>query len=182
METRTPEQFKTIESTAAYAFENDYDATVFTDGAFRKNGALGGWAYVAIDNKYPDRRLIRKGSAAGVTSQIMELRAVMELVDSLVNRKLHILVLSDSTYVVKGVNQWRHEWAREGWTTSKWNSPERVPIANIEMWKKLHSDLFNADCIFTFKWVKGHDLCEGNILADQYATEAVEELKNRSTK
>jgi ribonuclease HI len=176
---RTPVQYRTIASTCEYAKGLGYDVVVFTDGAFRKKGSLGGWAWAIVKVDYPENVSSKQGGCEDTTSQRMELSAIISIAEGFSNTvgKFNVLVLSDSSYCVKGINEWRHKWKREGWETYKWNAKTPTPVANQDLWIPLDELLFNADNKLTFEWVKGHDECEGNNLADKYANEAVESVK-----
>jgi ribonuclease HI len=47
-----------------------------------------------------------------------------------------IVIATDSEYVVTGVTEWVHSWARRGWLTSS-----RQPVKNQDLWKALLAEL-----------------------------------------
>lgn len=63
-------------------------------------------------------------------------------------KRLRLLVVSDSEYLVKGVREWAPGWQRRGWTR------KAGPIENLELWKALWQSLERHDAQFT--WVRGH--------------------------
>lgn len=61
------------------------------------------------------------------TNNRMELTAMIEALRwaaELREPPRHIKLISDSTYVVEGINSWRHNWKRNGWR-KKAKSPYR---------------------------------------------------------
>jgi ribonuclease HI len=71
---------------------------------------------------------------------------------------------SDSQYLVKGINEWRHNWKRSGWKR------KTGAIRNLELWKALDVEIARHD--FEAKWVRGHRGHPENEYADFLATRA----------
>lgn len=74
-----------------------------------------------------------------------------------------ITVVSDSQYLVKGVNEYMKDWIARGWKTYA-----KKPVKNMEIWKAIHH-LINlpyergVDLFFNFLWTKGHvKIVDGN--------------------
>lgn len=63
-------------------------------------------------------------------------------------RRMRLIVVSDSEYLVKGVNEWAPAWQRRGWTR------KGGPIENLQLWRSLWDELPRHDARFT--WVRGH--------------------------
>lgn len=63
-------------------------------------------------------------------------------------RRLRLLIVSDSEYLVKGVREWAPGWQRRGWTR------KAGPIENLELWKALWQSLDRHEVQLT--WVRGH--------------------------
>lgn len=63
-------------------------------------------------------------------------------------RRLRLLVVSDSEYLVKGIREWAPGWQRRGWTR------KGGAIENLELWKALWQSRDRHDVQFT--WVRGH--------------------------
>ena len=63
----------------------------------------------------------------------------------------HALVrfISDSEYLVKGMNEWRKDWEARGWRR------KTGALENAELWQKLAqvADLHTVD----WRWVRGHN-------------------------
>lgn len=79
-------------------------------------------------------------------------------------RRLRLLVVSDSEYLVKGVREWAPGWQRRGWTR------KGGAIENLELWKALWRSLDQHDVQFT--WVRGHAGHPKNEYANDLAVRA----------
>jgi ribonuclease HI len=145
---------------------------IWTDGCCLVNpGGAGGWAFVVRD-KGSGRILHQQtGGEEKTTNNRMELRAVVEALrwvrESWSHERLE--VMSDSKYVVEGMNSWRHTWKTYGWR-KKPKSPKKV--ANVQLWKQLDQLDVERDNQTRFIWVKGHIGLGLNDLADELACEA----------
>jgi ribonuclease HI len=85
-----------------------------------------------------------------------------------------ILVMSDSTYVVKCFNDgWWRGWMKRGWKNSKGQ-----PVANRELWEPF-IELVRKRGEVRFDWVKGHSGDPMNDFVDQLAVEAGATQKGR---
>lgn len=135
---------------------------VFCDGACEPNPGPGGWAFVV----YLDGQEIfaAQGGNVATTNNVMEMTGALEAVRWISENpdgrtaSLH----SDSQYVVKGCNEWRHSWKRKGWMRKR-NSP----VLNLELWKQLDTVLNEFPLVLS--WVKGHAAIRGNERADELA-------------
>lgn len=139
---------------------------LWTDGCCLKNpGGGGGWAFVVEDGG----EVIHTGfgSVAKSTNNQMEMRAVIEALRWSMGMEGLFRVVSDSKYVVEGMNVWRHNWKRNGWRKTGL-SPKLV--RNADLWREL--DVLAADRPIEFRWVKGHAGANFNEAADQLAGEA----------
>jgi len=142
---------------------------IFTDGACQGNPGPGGWAWAVS----PEGTPFGSGGEAQTTNQRMELYAVLDALrtySSLAAEHggpMPIEIVSDSTYVVNGINQkWYSKWEKNGWKNSK-----REPVANRDIWEPL-IELARLDHV-TLSWVKGHSGDRMNDLVDQLAVAAV---------
>lgn len=75
--------------------------------------------------------------------------------------------VSDSEYLVKGMNEWIEGWKDRGWRRKS------GAIENLELWQKL--DQVAATHDVTWNWVRGHDDHPKNEYADFLATRAAEQ-------
>lgn len=107
---------------------------VYTDGACSPNPGVGGWAVLFLTDCGD---VFIGGGERASTNNIMELTAAiraLECIDSDIPVDLH----SDSTYVVKGVNEWLAGWQRRQWKD----------VANTALWQRLAALLPGRDVRF----------------------------------
>ena len=118
---------------------------MFTDGACRGNPGPGGWGVVL---RYGDNERQLFGGDRETTNNRMELLAVIEGL-SVLKRPCEISITSDSTYVLKGIQEWLQNWKKRGWKTAS-----KKPVANQDLWQRL--DAAVARHTVRWHWVKGH--------------------------
>jgi ribonuclease HI len=95
----------------------------------------------------------------------MELMAVIRSLEAL-KRPCHVIVHTDSTYVMKGMTQWLPDWKRRGWRTAA-----KKPVKNVELWQRLESAIERHHV--DWRWVKGHSGHPENERADALARAAI---------
>lgn len=138
---------------------------IYTDGACEPNPGKGGWAFVV----YRDGREIHFecGGDIATTNNVMEMTGVLKAIEWLLSAEGRgfARILSDSQYVVKGCNEWRHGWKKRGWMRSVGRSGAMEPVKNVELWKRLDGLLMLAPT--RIEWVKGHIGILGNERADE---------------
>ncbi|QIG66691.1 ribonuclease HI protein [Rhizobium phage RHph_TM16] len=134
---------------------------IYTDGAVTKEGS-GGWAYVVTE----DGKQIRaaSGQEDGATNNTMELMGPIMALSDILDVDEPITIISDSQYVVKGINEYIYGWKLNGWTTSN-----NTPVKNKEHWKRLWELKQGLGVEVTFDWVKGHAGNQFNEIADKLA-------------
>lgn len=132
---------------------------IYCDGACRGNpGGPGGWgAWIQT----PEQNWELIGGNADTTNNRMELMAAIEALRALEDDQT-VTVFTDSQYLVKGMNEWRHGWIRKNWKDVK----------NVELWKDLIAAA--ARHRSRFVWVRGHNGHAGNERADRLANEGLE--------
>ncbi|MBT5071761.1 MAG: ribonuclease HI, partial [Porticoccaceae bacterium] len=108
------------------------------------------------------------GGEQDTTNNRMELTAVIEALGAL-KRPCDVTLTSDSTYVLKGIQEWMPNWKKRGWKTAS-----KKPVKNVDLWKKL--DVLIVEHKIDWQWVKGHSGHPGNELADQLANQGIDEL------
>lgn len=154
---------------------------IYTDGACIPNPGVGGWAFVVYENDHPT--IAEWGGSPETTNNVMELTAMLEALHWLRKHRQFARIWSDSQYVVKGCNEWRHTWARNDWYTK-----QKKLVANLEIWKEIAAVLDQQPRISCeIGWVKGHAGIAGNEHADdlsmkgaaQVAGIPVEEMYDR---
>lgn len=107
------------------------------------------------------------------TNQVAELMAAIRAIEQCGTCQTPLKIISDSTYVVKGMNEWRHTWKKTG----KWVLDNK--LANRQLWHRLDALVTEWPYPIEFEWVKGHDKSEGNIQADLLATQAADQAPTK---
>ncbi len=138
---------------------------IFTDGACRGNPGPGGWGALL---RYGDNERSLWGGELDTTNNRMELLAVIQGLSAL-QRPCEVVVTSDSTYVLKGIQEWMPNWKKKGWKTAS-----KKPVKNVDLWQKL--DQLVALHRVDWQWVKGHSGHPENEIADQLANRGIDEL------
>ncbi len=136
---------------------------IHTDGACRGNPGPGGWGVVL---NYRGNQKTLSGFEPDTTNNRMELTAVIEALRAL-KRDCAVELITDSKYVMDGINEWLANWKRNGWKTAA-----RKPVKNSDLWQQLDEATARHD--LTWRWVKGHSGDPGNELADQLANQAID--------
>ena len=115
---------------------------LFTDGASSGNPGPGGYGVVL---KCADRTLELSGGVSLTTNNRMELRAVIKGLEAIKWQNAVVHVYSDSSYVVKAINEgWLENWKRRGF----------AKVKNPDLWMRFSSLL--AYHRVSFHWIKGH--------------------------
>lgn len=138
---------------------------IYTDGACRGNPGPGGWGVLL---RFGDKERCLFGGAHETTNNRMELLAVIEGLSAL-KRPCEVTITSDSTYVLKGIQEWMANWKRRGWQTAS-----KKPVKNVDLWQRL--DALIEPHTIEWCWVKGHSGHPENELADQLANRGIDEL------
>ncbi|MBL8957650.1 MAG: ribonuclease HI [Myxococcaceae bacterium] len=139
--------------------------TIHTDGACRGNPGPGGWGAIL---RYGTSVKELRGGERLTTNNRMELTAVISALHAL-TRPSKVVLTSDSTYVLSGIQKWIHGWKKNGW-----KSKTKEPVKNVELWQAL--DALAALHEIEWRWVKGHAGDPGNERADALANRAIDEL------
>lgn len=146
---------------------------LFCDGACEPNPGRGGWGFVV----YLDGEEVHScsGGDDDTTNNVMELTGALRAVQWLIHNRsaethnqmeMKAHLHCDSQYVVKGCNDWRHGWKKNGWKRGKGGE-----LKNAALWRALDEAL--TACPITLQWVKGHSGVKGNERADQLSMEAI---------
>jgi ribonuclease HI len=144
--------------------------TIWTDGACI-DLRYGGWAFLIHDDR--DGETI--SSSDGVdhtTNNRMELAAVIEALLAIPEGS-RARVISDSRYVVNGLNLWMKKWEKCGWNR-KATKKDSGELKNKDLWKRISELCKNRSVVAC--WVKGHNGDQGNEWCDQQATERASEV------
>ncbi len=137
--------------------------SLFSDGSSLGNPGYGGYCAII---RYKDNEKIVSGARCGATNNQMELLAVIEGLRAL-KEPCEVHIVSDSNYVVRGINEWLSGWVRKDF----------VKIKNPKMWK----DYVQVAKIHKVKasWVRGHNGHEENEKCDKIARQEAEDLKSK---
>jgi ribonuclease HI len=84
-------------------------------------------------------------------------------------KRLRVLMVSDSEYLVKGMREWAPGWAARGWVR------KAGPIENLPLWQELAEAARLHDVQWT--WVRGHRGHTKNEYANDLAVSAAREKK-----
>jgi ribonuclease HI len=102
-------------------------------------------------------------SEPATTNNRMALRGAIEGL-LLLRRPCRVTFVSDSQYLVRGMNEWVPDWIRRGWRR------KAGPVENVELWQELVR-VRNGHRV-TWEWVGGHAGHPQNEYANHLATRA----------
>jgi ribonuclease HI len=149
---------------------------VFADESCLGNGREGenpGGAGVLVEYRRRDSTLVRHDlwvSEAATTNNRMALRSVIESLRALSRKgkRLRVRFSTDSRYIVDGMTQWVHDWARRGWRRKTGS------IENLQLWKEAVDAA--APHEIAWCWVRGHAGHAQNEYANHLAVRAASTL------
>ncbi len=136
--------------------------TLFSDGSALGNPGPGGYGVIL---RYGDKERELSGSEAHTTNNRMELKGVIEGLKAL-KEPCEVDIVSDSSYVVKGINEWLKNWIKRDFKKVK----------NPDLWRE-YIDAAKGHKINAI-WVRGHDGHIENERCDVLAKEAAQEAKD----
>jgi len=141
---------------------------IFADGACSGNPGPGGYGAIL---KYGRTAKEISGCDPHTTNNRMELTAVIQAL-RLLKRPCQVRVVTDSTYVVKGMTEWM-----PGWLERNWRNSQKKPVSNQDLWQELLS--LSRTHQIQWHWIKGHGGHPENERCDQLAREATLNCKKR---
>jgi ribonuclease HI len=136
--------------------------TLITDGACIGNPGPGGWAYIL---RYAEHSIEGAGGAPETTNNRMEMTATIEGLKAL-KQPCEVLLISDSQYILKGIQSWRFTWRMKGWMR-KHKKGQAQPVLNADLWQEL--DALADKHTICGQWVKGHSGHIDNEKCDELA-------------
>ena len=142
---------------------------IYTDGSCLGNPGVGGWG---VRLKWRGFVKDLRGSCNNTTNNRMELTAVIEALKALKKRS-RVLLVTDSNYVKKGMEEWIISWENNNWKTSA-----KKKIKNKDLWQLLLG--LSREHDIEWKWVKAHNLDKDNCDVDHIARSAALKLKEDS--
>jgi len=135
--------------------------TLFSDGSALGNPGPGGYGAILV---YGNKEKIISGGESHTTNNRMELRGVIEGLKAL-KEPCDVEIVSDSSYVVKGINEWLKNWIKRDFKKVK----------NIDLWRE-YIEVSNPHAIKA-TWVRGHNGHEQNERCDELARNEAEKEK-----
>ncbi len=138
---------------------------IYTDGACRGNPGKGGWG-VFIINGQKSKKIF--GGKIETTNNEMELTAAIKGLEFF-NSPTDLDLYTDSKYVMDGINDWIHNWKKNGWKTAN-----KKPVKRSNLWIEL--DKLNKFHDVKWYWIKGHSGDIGNDMADELANQGIDSL------
>ncbi|MGQ7957737.1 ribonuclease HI [Pseudomonas sp. SP16.1] len=139
---------------------------IYTDGACKGNPGPGGWGALLVF-KGVEKELW--GGDPCTTNNRMELMAAIAGLIAL-TRPCSVKLVTDSQYVMKGIQEWLPNWKKRGWKTAA-----KEPVKNADLWQKLDEEVNRHQV--SWQWVRGHTGHPGNERADQLANRGVDEVR-----
>jgi len=135
---------------------------LFTDGACSGNPGPGGWGLVLRSGAH-EKEL--SGGEPATTNNRMEMMAVIKGLAAL-RQPSHVILHTDSRYVLDGATKWIKAWKKNGWKTA-----DKKQVKNDDLWRLLEVEAARHE--ITWKWVRGHAGHPENERADALARAAV---------
>jgi ribonuclease HI len=136
--------------------------TLFSDGSALGNPGPGGFGTIL---RFKESERIISGGEVYTTNNRMELRGVIEGLKAL-KEPCEVEVISDSSYVVKGINEWLANWVKRSFKKVK----------NPDLWQE-YIEVSKPHKIHA-TWVRGHDGHEENERCDDIAREVAQKYKD----
>ena len=126
------------------------EVILFTDGACSGNPGPGGWGFILRHPK-SGKETERSGGEADTTNNRMELLAVIEGLKTL-TKPSQVELVSDSKYVLQGLEDWMPKWKKNGWRRKEGSSWK--PVKNVDLWQEL--DRLASLHELEFRYIPGH--------------------------
>lgn len=158
--------------------------SLFTDGACQPNPGQGGWAFVAYPTGYANKQEAQSGYEESTTNNRMELTAFIQGLKLIIGRlnpdseHNEVLLVSDSKYLINGIDLWM-----EGWVKNSWTKKKKKPLINVDLWKEIYHLIKQLNKI-TCQHIKGHSGHLENEQCDKMAVEQIglhKTCKNKNT-
>ncbi|MEK6658102.1 MAG: ribonuclease HI [Campylobacterota bacterium] len=137
--------------------------TLFSDGSALGNPGPGGYAAIL---RFGDKEREVCGGEIHTTNNRMELLAVIEGLRAL-KEPCNVDIISDSSYVVKGINEWLEGWIKRDFKKVK----------NPDLWEA-YLEVSKSHKINAI-WVRGHDGHIENERCDILAKQEAQKMKRQ---
>ena len=139
---------------------------IYADGACSGNPGVGGYGAILRSGE-KEKEL--SGCEEMTTNNRMELRGVISALEAL-KKPCRVRIITDSNYVVKGMNEWINEWRRKNWKTT-----QKKDVLNRDLWERLLK--VSEPHEIEWSWIKGHDGHPENERCDRLAREEIKKCK-----
>jgi ribonuclease HI len=108
-------------------------------------------------------------SERDTTNNRMALQSVIQAFTHLSAKgeRLSVVFTTDSRYLVDGMTQWVHGWARK-----QWRKADGKPVENLSLWHQALSVVSTGGHDVEWRWVRGHNGHPQNEWANHLATTA----------
>ena len=149
------------------------EVQLFADGACSGNPGPGGWAFV-LRHVTSGKEKEASGGERESTNNRMELMAVIRGLEAL-TRPAAVELVTDSTYVGKGLTEWMPKWKANGWRrreNGRW-----AEVKNEDLWRRL--DELLAQHRLSFTHIRGHSGHVENERCDTLAVAAYQRFLGR---
>jgi len=140
--------------------------TLYSDGSSLGNPGPGGYGGIL---EFKGKRKEYFGGDVYTTNNRMELQGVIEGL-KLLKEPCSVEVISDSSYVVKAINEWLDGWVHKNFKKVK----------NVELWRE-YIEVSKVHKVHA-TWVKGHNGHPQNERCDELARDEAERIKTTLNK
>ncbi|DAB40057.1 MAG TPA: ribonuclease HI [Sulfurovum sp. UBA12169] len=137
--------------------------TLYSDGSSLGNPGPGGYGGIL---EFKGHRKEYSGSDAHTTNNRMELQGVIEGL-KLLKEPCDVEIISDSSYVIKAINEWLPGWVNRNF----------AKVKNVDLWQ----EYLDVSALHTIKgtWVRGHNGHPENERCDELAKYEAEKIKKK---
>ena len=136
---------------------------IYTDGSSLGNPGPGGWCAIL---RYKGHEKILKNGEKYTTNNRMELMSVIEALKAL-KEPCEIDLYADSTYVLKGINEWLDNWIKKDFKKVK----------NTDLWRE-YVEVSKPHKVHG-TWVRGHNGHTENERCDRLAWNEAQKQKEK---
>lgn len=151
---------------------------IYADESCLGNGREGenpGGAGILVEYARASGEIVRRDawvSEPATTNNRMALRSVIEAFRAIAHKgtRFRVVFTTDSRYIVDGMTQWVHDWARRGWKR------KGGAIENLALWQEAVHAVDGHDV--EWRWVRGHAGHAQNEFANHLAIRAASEQTN----
>jgi ribonuclease HI len=152
------------------AKRNDFDVTIYCDGACEPNpGNAGSGIVVYRSGKLTELWYgLYHPNGTNNTAELNALCHALRMAEAEIQNSNTVEVCSDSAYSINSIRTWAPNWEKKGWTRSGGE------IKNLQIIQDCYAIFRRIQKNLTLTHVAGHAGTEGNELADRMAMLAVQ--------